>query len=128
MYDFYLNREEEKEMKNYQEFQLKYAFDDKITRVFELTPIDSAKSFNWRCKVLESNKKYYLLSYNTIVCCWDKEQSVFVKLWDDYSVTTMRHINSFTHFIGLPSCRGKHWWNALSYGVEYTVSELLNIV
>ena len=78
--------------------------------------------------MLESDTKYYMLSYTTIVCYWDKTNSKFAKLWNDYSATTMRHINSFMHFIDLPSCGGKHWWNGLSYGFEYTVSELVNIV
>lgn len=127
MYGFYLTREEEKEMINEQNY-LQYRLNDTINRVFELTPIDTRKSFSGRCKVLESNSKYYLLSYTTIVCYWDKNNNKFTKLWNDYSVTTMRHINSFMNFIGFPSCGGKHWWNSLSYGFEYNISELINII
>lgn len=106
----------------------KYDIPGKIVAEFVLLPIDGRKSFYGKCRVIETEQVLYLQSYDIIVCCWDKKRKIFNKLWDDYSVTTMRHINSFMHFIGLPSCHGKHWWNALSYGIEYTVSELLNIV
>ena len=64
MYNFYLNREEEKNLKKYQDYERLYRLNDTINRVFELTPLDGRK----------------------------------------------------------------HWWNTLSYGFEYTVSELINIV
>lgn len=35
----------------------------------------------------------------------------FVRLWSGYSVTTMRHINSFLDFFGI-SGGGKAWWDA----------------
>ena len=124
MYNYYLNNND---MKRYQNIVID-GINEEILRVAELVPTDGHKSFNGRCKVIETRSRVYLLSYSTIVCYWDYNTSKFAKLWNNYSVTTMRHINSFMCFIGLPSCGGKHWWNTLSYGFEYTISELINIV
>lgn len=100
---------------------------EEILRVVELVPNDGRKSFNGRCKVIETRSRVYLLSYSTIVCYWNRNTNKFAKLWNDYSVTTMRHINSFMNYLGF-NLGGKHWWESLSYGFEYGYSELLNVI
>lgn len=129
LYDYYLTREEEEEndMQHYQNIIVN-RFNGDI-RVSELTPIDGHKSFGHRAKVLEDNKSYYLLSYSTIVCEYRKADNIFIRYWDDYSATTMRHINSFLRYVGFytGAVGGKKWWNALTPNKEYTVSEMLNI-
>lgn len=69
------------------------------------------KSFYGKAKVIEQdNGEKVLQSYNTWVCkitsCGE-----FVRMWNGYSVTTMRHVNSFLSFYGING-GGKNWWNA----------------
>lgn len=73
---------------------------------------DRAKSFYGKAKVIEKdNGEKILQSYNTEVCKIGRNGE-FVRLWGGYSVTTMRHVNSFLSFFGIPG-GGKAWWNAL---------------
>lgn len=51
-----------------------------------------------------------LQSYDTIVGFIDNGQ--FHRTWDDFSVTTMNHVNAFLHMFGLPKLN-KAKWNAL---------------
>ena len=72
---------------------------------------DRAKSFYGKAKVIEKdNGEKVLQSYNTEVCKISGNGE-FVRLWDGYSVTTMRHVNSFLSFFGM-SGGGKSWWEA----------------
>lgn len=82
-------------------------------RIYELTPTgyDRAKSFYGKAKVIEMDGETLLQSYDTTVCKIDKSGE-FVRLWGGYSVTTMRHINSFIEMFGIPG-GGKKWWDAL---------------
>ena len=71
---------------------------------------DRVKSFYGKAKVIEKdNGEKVLLSYNTEVCKISRNGE-FVRLWGGYSVTTMRHVNSFLSFFGI-SGGGKAWWN-----------------
>lgn len=71
---------------------------------------DRAKSFYGKAKVIEKdNGEKVLQSYNTEVCKIGSNGK-FVRLWGGYSVTTMRHVNSFLSFFGIPG-GGKAWWN-----------------
>ena len=72
---------------------------------------DRSKSFYGKAKVIEKdNGEKVLQSYNTEVCKIGSNGE-FVRLWDGYSVTTMRHVNSFISFFGIPG-GGKAWWNS----------------
>lgn len=51
------------------------------------------------------------VSYDTTVCKIDKSGE-FVRMWEGYSATTMRHINAFIEMFGI-SGGGKKWWDAL---------------
>lgn len=71
---------------------------------------DRAKSFYGKAKVIEKdNGEKVLQSYNTEVCKITSGGE-FVRLWGGYSLTTMRHVNSFLSFFGI-SGGGKYWWN-----------------
>lgn len=85
-----------------------------MERVYDLNCYDSRKSFYGKAKVIERDGEKLLQSYNTIVCKIDKDGN-FVKLWDGYSYTTLRHINSFIQHFGIAG-GGKSWWENLSYG------------
>lgn len=127
MYNYYLDNNDINDMRQWQNIVID-RLNEEVLRVVELVPTDGRKSFNGRCKVIETRSRVYLMSYSTIVCYWDNNTCKFAKLWNDYSATTMRHINSFMVWLGFPSLGGKKWWNSLSYGFEYRYNELLNII
>ena len=73
----------------------------------KLVPIDGRKSFYGKCCSLELGKDKYLKSYDTIVC--GIVGGVFVRYWNDYSDTTMRHINAFLDKYDYPLLNKKYW-------------------
>lgn len=80
---------------------------------YYLSPMgyERAKSFYGKTLVIEKdNGEKVLQSYNTEVCKVTSGGE-FVRLWDGYSVTTMRHVNSFLEFCGIAG-GGKSWWDA----------------
>lgn len=87
-------------------------------RIFELPCMDSRKSFYGKARVIEcSNGEKLLQSYETIVCKIDASGRV-IRLWEGYSATTMRHINSFLSFYGIPE-GGKAYWDKLPIEHEH---------
>lgn len=85
---------------------------NKNLKKYELPCYDRCKSFYNKAEVLEQFGYNHLKSYETIVCILS-EDGYFIKLWDDYSVTTMRHINSFLEHFGYSKYGGKKWWDSL---------------
>lgn len=77
-----------------------------------LTPVDGRKSFYGKAYVLPENGGISLYSYDTKVCSCINGR--IVKHWNNYSATTMRHINAFVQHCGIPG-GGKSWWMALPY-------------
>ena len=76
---------------------------------------DRSKSFYGKAKVIEKdNGETVLQSYDTEVCKITSGGE-FVRLWSGYSVTTMRHINSFLRFVGIAG-GGKAWLDAQKIG------------
>lgn len=81
-------------------------------RSFELEPIDNRKSFYGKCRVFElEDGSKILRSYDTYVCKIDPDKT-FHKTWNEYSSTTMRHINAFLDYYGIKG-GGKKWWESL---------------
>lgn len=82
-------------------------------KIYELVPScnDRAKSFYGKAKVIEKDGETVLQSYDTEVCKINASGE-FVRMWGGYSVTTMRHINSFIEMFGIEGS-GKKWWDAL---------------
>lgn len=77
---------------------------------YELSPVaDSRKSYYGKASVVEWNGENILVSYETAVCKIDRAGR-FVRLWEGYSATTMRHINSFNRLFGIRG-GGKAWWD-----------------
>lgn len=76
-----------------------------------LIPVDSRKSFYGKAIVKTIPDGVVLQSYNTDVAACINGR--FIRLWGDYSATTMRHINSFVAYCGLKNVGGKAWWRAL---------------
>ena len=78
---------------------------------------DRAKSFYGKAKVIEKdNGEKVLQSYNTEVCKISSNGE-FVRMWKGFSVTTMRHVNSFICLFGI-SGGGKAWWNDQAVKIE----------
>lgn len=82
----------------------------------ELSPgkCERAKSFYGKARIMDADGEKVLYSYDTPVAKING-RGEFVRLWDGYSVTTMRHINSFIEWFGI-SGGGKSWWDALPVG------------
>lgn len=89
---------------------------------FELQPIDGRKSFYGKAKVFVFMGEHYLVSYNTIVCSYNPNSGAFWRMWNDYSATTMRHVNAFIKLYELPG-GGKAWWNSLPVNFPVMVKE-----
>ena len=104
---------------------LEYIGKAKILTIADLLPTRQ-KSYYGKAKILTTKNGVYLLSYNTIVCGMVNNE--FYRYWDDYSVTTMNHINDFLRYLGF-ACNigGKKWWNCLECNKKYSVSDILNI-
>lgn len=61
----------------------------------ELLPYyDSAKSFYGKAKVIEVENDVFLMSYDTIVACYNRGAKM-AQVFDTYSATTLRHIKEF---------------------------------
>ena len=80
-----------------------------MIRTFDLPCMDSQKSFYGKAIVSTVGNDKYLTSYKTVVC--GIVNGEFVKYWDNYSNTTMKHINSFRLFYGLNKIRKQEWDN-----------------
>lgn len=48
-----------------------------------------------------------LRSYNTDVAAWRGGR--LVKLWDGYSVTTLKHVNAFADYVGAARVNKREW-------------------
>ena len=90
-----------------------------VSIMYELKPIDGRKSFYGKAKVWAGgpNDEWLVLkSYSTNVCAYNTKTHAFIRTWDDYSATTMRHVNAF-----ICTCKegvklygvGKNEWLAL---------------
>lgn len=85
-----------------------------VKHIFELPCHDSRKSFYGKAHIIEdSNGNAYLKSYDTIVCYIDASGHLH-RLWEGYSMTTQRHIDSFILEYRLnPKYRGKKAWELM---------------
>lgn len=80
-------------------------------KIYDLPCLDRRKSFYGKARIKETeNGEKVLQSYNTEVCKINVNGQ-FVRMWGGYSATTMRHVNSFLSFFGIPG-GGKAWWDA----------------
>ena len=84
--------------------------------IYDLTP-SNQKSYYGKAKILETDSGYYLMSYATVVCYITRNKALLVKLWNDYSLTTSKHINDFLKFYGLRRY-SKREWLELPYSIS----------
>ena len=74
--------------------------------VYELKA-DKQKSYYGKATVIELSNVKYLKSYDTIVCYL--VNNTLYKSWNDYSATTMKHINSFLKANNMDTLSKKEW-------------------
>lgn len=67
----------------------------------------SLDGFNGRALIIPTESGYILKSYYTEVCKY--EGGEFTKMWDGFSVTTLKHINIFREFLGLDALNKREW-------------------
>lgn len=72
--------------------------------------------FNNRAVIIPTNNGYILKSYYTEVA--EIRGAKFIKLWNGYSNTTLKHINAFRKYYNFPMI-SKREWIELKSGVEY---------
>lgn len=84
------------------------------------------KSYYKKAYVLKDGNNLYLQSYNTIVC--GLVEGKFVRYWDDYSTTTMNHVNDFRMQHSLNRLHKKDWCKipVLKSPVSYHVKANMN--
>ncbi len=57
----------------------------------------------------DENGNPILQSYYTDVCRFDLKERKFIKTWNGFSVTTLKHINIFRQFLGLETISKRTW-------------------
>lgn len=82
---------------------------------FECPCLDNRKSFYGKAIIEkwefdQGNPIQCLISYSTQVCKIN-HKGEFIKLWNGYSNTTMRHINSFRLMNGMDKISKSEWDN-----------------
>lgn len=81
----------------------------------ELSPVDGRRSFYGKARVIKNGDTLYCMSYHTLVASFNVVTGRFVRHWNGYSATTMRHVNAFVRFLGY-DYGGKAWWYSLTPG------------
>lgn len=72
----------------------------------ELKPTNQ-KSFYGKANVITIGNVQYLKSYDTIVCYL--VNNTLYKTWNDYSATTMKHVNAFLESNNMSKLSKKEW-------------------
>ena len=62
---------------------------------------------NNRALIITDGKRSYLQSYDTVILMY--QDGKLFKLWNDYSKTTLKHINTFLSMQGLKTLNKKEW-------------------
>lgn len=68
--------------------------------ITELIPTNNRKSFYGKAKVINNDDTIELLSYNTIVAIYNKNNKELT-INGEYSNTTTTHIKSFKNYLNL---------------------------
>lgn len=77
-----------------------------VIMMYELKPTNQ-KSFYGKAKVIIIGSVQYLKSYDTIVCYL--VNNTLYKTWNDYSATTMKHVNAFLESNNMSKLSKKEW-------------------
>lgn len=73
-----------------------------MIKTMELKPITKQKSFYGKASHFEYKNRVYLVSYDTVVACFDKATGKMLRCIDSdlYSKTTAKHIKAFFYLFG----------------------------
>ena len=132
MYDYYCSKEENAEYRKGEHIDMSRKIDGTpILQEWEILPNGcgrNQKSFYGKARCLMTEKGWYLLSYDTIVCSLHAnddtgEINVFRRYWTDYSATTAKHINAFLHNFNLRGLNKKEW-ESLKYNTPYIIDNV----
>lgn len=77
----------------------------------ELIPTDGRKSFYGKARIYKNGNEVILISYDTEVCKYNIKTHKFIRLWNGYSATTMRHISAFMSNVNGTNVN-KKWWES----------------
>lgn len=132
MYNYYCSKEENAEYRTGEHIDMSRKIDGMpALQEWEMTPNGCGreqKSFYGKAHCLMTEKGWYLLSYDTIVCSLHAnddtgEINVFKRYWMDYSATTARHINAFLYNFNLHGFNKKAW-ESLKYNTPYIIDNV----
>ena len=83
------------------ELRTEYRNDTKTNKAFSLD------GFGNRAVIIPTNSGFILKSYYTEVA--EIRNGNFIRLWNGFSVTTLKHINLFRNFAGLKTISKREW-------------------
>lgn len=90
----------------------------------ELLPNNGQKSSGGKMQIVKSKHIDVLYSYHTPIAMIIRNGgSNFVRLWDGYSPTTMRHINAFRSLYGFDAISKKQWEKIPVFDVDVDIVE-----
>lgn len=87
---------------------------EKVIDWYYLEPYNNRKSFYKKAVVYETEKYYYLQSYETLMCRYVKAKGEIERLDDYQSMTTTSHLGSF-------HCEMGACWNKKKFYAQYKV-------
>lgn len=79
------------------------------TGISDLNPVDGRKSFYKKSELRLYDGGGVLWSYGTPVAAFDYEARIIYRLWNRYSATTARHLDSLCAFIGHAKISKREW-------------------
>ena len=132
MYNYYCSKEENAEYRKGEYVDTSRNIDGMaVLREWEVTPNGcgrNQKSFYGKARCLMTEKGWYLLSYDTIVCSLHAndetgEINVLRRYWMEYSATTSKHINAFLYNFNLRGLNKKEW-ESLRYNTPYIIDNV----
>ena len=132
MYNYYCSKEENAEYRTGKHIGMSRKIDGMpVLQEWEILPNGcgrNQKSFYGKARCLMTEKGWYLLSYDTIVCgltCNDQtgEINVLRRYWMKYSATTAKHIDSFLYNFRLRALHKKEW-ESLKYNTPYIIDNV----
>lgn len=132
MYDYYCNKQKNADYRKGEHIDMTRKIAEMpILQEWEITPNGcgrNQKSFYGKARCLMTEKGWYLLSYDTIVCgltCNNQtgEINVLRRYWMKYSATTAKHINAFLYNFNLRGLNKKEW-ESLKYNTPYIIDNV----
>ena len=132
MYNYYCSKEDNAKYYKGEYISMTREIDGlPVLRDWEIAPNGCGrkqKRFYGKAHCLMTEKGWYLLSYDTIVCSLHAnddtgEINVLRRYWMEYSATTAKHINAFLYNFNLRGLNKKEW-KGLKYNTPYIIDNV----